>query len=663
MISNFLHLNNNVAKALEYRAHIEGKYELVNDTSVTVSINGHHAKADQKAYQLVFSCGPLKREDSLLQTKIIDADESWLAVEAEEDSPAAEAIATRPLTRDPKIGGTLRIAKEWIDACVASHEKCQLGYVRTELENAGLGDDEGRRLRTKYSEDGCELPTRVIDVEAFEDSVRLVETATTGAKGRYVALSHVWGKAEHFKTERNTFTTYLTRIALSRLPRTFLDAVFVTRELGVRYLWIDSLCIIQDCPSDWAREASRMASVYMNAYVTISATSAVNSDRGLFLPRQAPECSVQLTYSSPTSGSIGTWIIHNSAPSWSYQVRQSILASRAWTLQEKQLSRRTLHFASDQVSFECKKGFELETRRPCNNIDPGSLDMQLLYWVLVEFWDRNSASVTKLLSALVMRVWVGIIEDYTIRKLTFESDKLAAIEGLASYVASLTQDRYVFGLWRDSLENGLLWRTASYKNVKERRGRVRARAPSWSWASMDGRVYFAFAGEMQLEHHDPVAEIIDVDSHGKLSVIGGLVRLRRGGLGTGEQWEIDQSLRMFSYMLDAKTPSVVSLYEYVRSDDHKWYGWAAMDDGTTATALESDGGKQSEVVALLLKKQVKESADPMVALSTVIPFNESYLVLFVESVSEEQTYQRVGMGQIFPCEKIEKVKNTQISII
>lgn len=65
-------------------------------------------------------------------------------------------------------------------------------------------------------------------------------------------------------------------IFLSDLPPLFQDAIIITRQLGLRYLWIDSLCIIQDSLRDWETEAAKMASIYQNSYVTISATDASN---------------------------------------------------------------------------------------------------------------------------------------------------------------------------------------------------------------------------------------------------------------------------------------------------------------------------------------------------------------------------------------------------
>ena len=172
------------------------------------------------------------------------------------------------------------------------------------------------------------MPTRLIDVDAFREDVKLVDSASFGGRGKYIALSHVWGKGKHFKTETINLDNHRIRIPFGDLPKTFRDAVLATRALGLRYLWIDSICIIQDSPADWKQEASLMASVYFNAYATISAAASKDSDSGLFFDRDPPACSVQLSYTT-SSSAVGLWTVHNQTPSFDQQIRHTTLASRA----------------------------------------------------------------------------------------------------------------------------------------------------------------------------------------------------------------------------------------------------------------------------------------------------------------------------------------------
>ncbi|OAG03660.1 HET-domain-containing protein [Paraphaeosphaeria sporulosa] len=650
-----------IKKAEEYRAHKDGDedsaYVLVNDTSVTVSINGHDARADEKAWTLIISCGPMKRERFMRQTEYYKAPATWLNIYAEEGSAAAEAVMTRPLTNNASSEGALRLMEKWIKTCVDDHHKCQWGYSRKELDLAGPSEQEGARLKAKYSEDKIELPTRVIDVQAFEDGVKLVESSSVGGKGCFTALSHCWGKIKHFKTEHATYDQRKTKICIHELPKTFRDAVEITRKLGIRYLWIDSICIVQDSTEDWAYEASRMASVYMNAYVTLSATFAVDGNGGLFAARVPPPSSVSLKYIDHLTGAQdGIWTIHNRNSNWSEHVRRSVLASRAWTLQEKELARRTLHFASDQVSFECHESIEFETQRPGVGTKARSVSFQYLYWTILGIRD-NATATAILIPYLVNSRWCRIIEDYTTRKLTVESDKLPALEGLANYIAELTEDRYCFGLWRASLEIGLMWRSAPYADADERRGRVRGRAPTWSWASMDGRIYFAEFGTEILEAHTTNAiDIIDVGTDGTLTVSGRLISLHRGKLGLQGPWDWNQMVKFYNRMETIDVKTNMARYEPVRSQDQQWFGFAALDDNVDVEDLQ-----QQEVTALFMRQMTRKDIDT--AKLSADQFKDSYQVLFLRKTDAEQTYERIGMGQVFLCDGSEDMEKKTLYIV
>lgn len=283
----------------------------------------------------------------------------------------------------------------------------------------------------------------------------------------------------------------------------------------------------------------------------------------------------------------------------------------------------------------------------------------MLYWVLVGFRGRNDAVLKQMVASILTRTWLLILEDYTKRELTFESDKLPALKGLAQYVTDLTQDQYVFGLWKSSLRLGLLWRTAPYECPSERRGRVLNRAPSWSWASVDGRVYFAFAGEKPLEiGNSRTNEVVDVTEAGKLVLEAQTVSLRRGRLPTADPWELTQFTRAYTYMSTAEKKPPMFDYEWVRSEDHRWFGWVAMDVGTK---FENDETQQRDVEALLMRQQVLENKVKSVIECT--PFDKSHVVLLVQKVEDSDNYERIGMGQIFECEELEESEKRRINIV
>jgi hypothetical protein len=178
---------------------------------------------------------------------------------------------------------------------------------------------------------------------------------------KYIALSHRWGDLSfeekiEFCTTQNNIERRLKGFSLSELPKTFQDAVKVTRLLGVPYLWIDSLCIIQygDNGKDWDRESGCMEAVFSAAYCTIAATSAIDSNAG-FLER---DVTTKYIYVENSSGK--QFYISSDVDDFDNDVVNSRLNKRAWVMQEAVLSRRTIHFSAKQTYFECGKGVHCE---------------------------------------------------------------------------------------------------------------------------------------------------------------------------------------------------------------------------------------------------------------------------------------------------------------
>lgn len=210
------------------------------------------------------------------------------------------------------------------------------------------------------TESSSELPTRIIDVGRYDaEPIRLVETSQEpAATGRYIALSHRWGdlrREQRFCTYADNLTQRKERIEFDELPASFQDAVRVTRALGVRYLWIDSLCIIQEDPKDWAAESGKMEDVFSHAYCTIAASSAQSSLVG-FLGDRRPRDAFRLL----TPGEVPLYLAED-IDDFRTDVENSVLSSRGWVLQERALSRRTIYFTSTQVYWECGNGVVCET--------------------------------------------------------------------------------------------------------------------------------------------------------------------------------------------------------------------------------------------------------------------------------------------------------------
>ena len=278
---------------------------------------------------------------------------------------------------------------------------------------------------------------------------------------------------------------------LQELPRSLVDAVNFTRKLELRYLWVDSICIIQNSAPDWNIESSRMVEVYANAFITLFADSASDDDAGfLNANRSLGPPPILLKLQSGNLPSLPVYVrysdaslpmLHQPANGHLFRtnVSESPLSERAWVLQEHVMSRRILHFGQNQMFWEC---------RTTALAEDGHLFQQewARKWLIQSHQVIMGASLTDL--EIYLR-WASLVEEYTGRKLTKGEDKLPALSGIADIFSTRTQDEYLAGLWRNNFHLNLLW----YSNIKDL-DELPSRpteylAPSWSWASVDCRVY------------------------------------------------------------------------------------------------------------------------------------------------------------------------------
>jgi hypothetical protein len=157
-----------------------------------------------------------------------------------------------------------------------------LGYYRIPASWRCRGIGCGcQKNHPEYLPQATHLPTRVIDV-GEPDGSRLSLYISNGAVTKYVALSHCWGQVTHLMTTPQSLEAHINGIEWTSLSQTFRDAVITTRKLGIRYLWIDSLCILQGDVQDWELESGRMADIYAGAHVVLAATYAPDGSIGLF---------------------------------------------------------------------------------------------------------------------------------------------------------------------------------------------------------------------------------------------------------------------------------------------------------------------------------------------------------------------------------------------
>jgi hypothetical protein len=330
----------------------------------------------------------------------------------------------------------------------------------------------------------CWAPTRLIAV-GTESSPILKLYITQGnclAKGqRYISLSHRWGSADVKKPLKGNFTTFQCDIPEQELPQTYKDAFQIARRLGAPFIWIDSLCIVQDCENDWRQESKAMGKVYRHAWLNVSADSATDSNTGCFSTRPLSHLApfrIPTRPYTPQPNVQPTNVFFENEISQD-NVGNAPLNNRGWVLQERVLAPRIVHYCAREIFWECH---ELQA---CERFPTGLPTIQgasnLLNGNIFCYHQTTPDRVTR-----ALKKWKEIVSVYSSCALTKEEDKLMAISDIATEMQKmLGNDKYLAGLWRSQLPDGLCWTVLSVGRSTRPKT---YRAPSWSWTSLDGEV-------------------------------------------------------------------------------------------------------------------------------------------------------------------------------
>lgn len=341
----------------------------------------------------------------------------------------------------------------------------------------------------QYSRDTV-LPLRVLDVGQPEDSHPTVKLRINDVdtRAQYLALSYCWGKqpdsaAKPLQLQKDNLKQLVAGIKLESLQQSIKDAIFATRKLGFRYLWVDALCIIQDCAEDKETEISRMASIYKNASVTIAASSSENAAHGFLTQKIRPYCPDYEVRIPMANNATGT-VYLSTGP---YEPDHP-LDKRGWTLQEFMLSSRMLIFSDYELLWQCKEvDLRSVSTRGLEYLQP----LESLPWTV---FDNGAEPFFGNLEADKLYLWKTIVQQYTDRNLTNTDDKLNAVMGITSELETLWRDINIYGLWTKWFIDLLAWHKP---DIEREEGRNLKRAPSWSWASLDGVV--AYEGSISTE--------------------------------------------------------------------------------------------------------------------------------------------------------------------
>ena len=445
-------------------------------------------------------------------------------------------------------------------------------------------------------------PSRLLDLhDSGKGRVSLVDTTRMQkVRPKYFTLSHCWGKHQLLKTTRQNMAKHQEEgIQICDLPNTYTDAVRVARRLGAQYLWIDSLCIIQDSKEDWEREAAAMASIYLNSALTISATSSPDGQGGCYL--ESGNKTLESISSETESG-------HRYCVKLRERMtRESIakpLLRRGWVLQETVLSRRVLHLTTNQIFWQCKEGFHSEDGSVAQNVNNGGsvglVPQGLGFLSEVETGDGNSPDTS---------VWHAWAEDYSCRDFTYETDRLPALAGLIHYRQLDTNDVPLIGLWKSTLHLDLAWSVPQPEQSRRLR-----ELPSWSWLSLRGAIDYASTDDME----DPS--------------------------------EMETSLRVKDYNIKwSAAPYVSNLLCSRLTLLSKTFLITSSEDGEGRLTVV--GCKGFEYVSADFDVESTSSETPIKCL-VLFYLNDSIIYLMIKQASEPGVYERVGMGTLGTVQEV-----------
>ena len=486
---------------------------------------------------------------------------------------------------------------DWLEKCVqgkdVSHQKC----FRIQV----LG-----------------FPSRLIDLKDYltSGSVRLVETqGWQPPLPEYTTLSHCWGPPDGPRTLRTTLSNleaHKIRIFKGELPATFRDAIEITLRVGISFIWIDSLAIIQDDQQDWESEAANMAAIYENSFLTIAATSSENCMGGCDLEPwcqdivKATATTGSKRYHQPILSNTSYYLkLKNTSTSWKDGSTRIPLHTRGWTLQEAMLSRRVLHMSTHHMLWHCRSVFDQEDVDAKKKWERSAIGF---------LWNELGDS------AHHQSFWDATSQKYSTMLFTHISDRVPAIAGIINDHAVNVQNTPLLGLWKETLAQDLSW----YSRYPQR-ARIPG-LPTWTWLSHAGAIELSLrvyrsetrllldSWDIQWERQPYVSKLVT----GVLNVSTKIIKAKTEN---------------FSYDKDTVRARFEALYagKHVKVSLHCYPDTSITDD----RALDLD------LTFMLLSTFEYSSADPPSMLGYA-----TFLMLH-PSPDNPSAHVRLGLGEVF----------------
>lgn len=349
--------------------------------------------------------------------------------------------------------------------------------IKIIASNMRMCSTKHTRCKQIRGSDRSPLPARLIRIthgrsrySPNEYAVQLTEEINNDTP--YTCLSHCWGSVQIVCTTGANVREFSHGIEWSILPKTFQDAISFTFRLGIKHIWIDSLCICQDDALDWRHEGSKMDFIYAGACLTLTASISSSAEKGMFFHGHTLR-----SLHEDQSHWLSAFQVHEGFTHVDFDSKHLPITRRAWTFQERLLSNRLVHFGPAELLWECMETAWCECEQ---------LSSRALAHISTRLWlhsgDEVFAGHKKTQDS---ELWHEVVKDYTSRTLTYEKDIFPALQGIAKRLGARTSAVYYAGLWDRTFIADMLWTTHS---VSQSRRPQQWRAPTWSWASVVGAV-------------------------------------------------------------------------------------------------------------------------------------------------------------------------------
>lgn len=396
---------------------------------------------------------------------------SYLTVDTRNNKP--QALSWTHVPRDSRQN--IKAIQTWLNNCRTEHNQCLSFQDATVVKS--------------------DRPTRILDLS--NERIRLQCDFDRISNLEYLTLSHVWGKdpSRQLRLVEDRVAEFQEEILDSGMSHIYIEAIRITRALGFQFLWIDSLCIIQDSEEDWTREASRIAAVYGNATCTLS---YIFPPEGPFeRPRKDPRNSAPCILRQPSDMSKGIYVGHRFPTTCDgLDLRRYPLFKRAWVMQERLLSTRTVYLGLENLVWECCQLLSDElfgseglsawptfAATPFTKADFATKAGDIAITTAEEPARSDQGGGIES-SPKFFYSWNRLCTKYSGLQLTKESDRSIAIAGIAEAMHKAHGLTYLAGIWKEDFQFGLLWNVSSLSWGLERRfDKHSCDIPSWSWLS------------------------------------------------------------------------------------------------------------------------------------------------------------------------------------